>query len=129
VTKAKTGKHGRNTMRKDLDFDKFRSILEGEKTTIIQRIERETKSLSTYPDSNPDLLDAAVKTTAQSRRVGWIKYLRGRQTQIEVALQRLDTGRYGICARCGNNIDVDRLEAKPYARYCIKCKKKIEKGY
>jgi DnaK suppressor protein len=46
--------------------------------------------------------------------------------QVESALHRLDQGTYGICARCGNEINPERLEALPYATYCIKCQSEIE---
>jgi DnaK suppressor protein len=46
--------------------------------------------------------------------------------QVEAALQRLDDGTYGMCARCGNPINPERLEALPYASYCITCQSAIE---
>jgi DnaK suppressor protein len=47
-------------------------------------------------------------------------------TQVEAALERMDEGRYGICARCGKQIAPDRLEALPYAIYCITCQSQVE---
>ncbi len=113
-------------MRKDLDFSKFKILLEDTRTTLQQRLEQETSSLSTYSNSPPDNLDAAAKLIQQGRSVSWINYYSGRQVQIEQALLRIETGQFGICARCRNDINLDRLEAKPYARYCVRCQKKIE---
>lgn len=45
---------------------------------------------------------------------------------IEDALLRLENGEFGICLDCGKEIPMGRLEAKPYARYCIDCKEKRE---
>ena len=45
---------------------------------------------------------------------------------IDEALQRIDDSEYGICLDCGAIIPKERLEAKPYARYCTKCKSKRE---
>ncbi len=42
--------------------------------------------------------------------------------QIERALERLESGEYGVCIRCGKAIDVSRLEAIPTADLCITCK-------
>ena len=41
--------------------------------------------------------------------------------KIDDALLRIKQGTYGICGRCGNAIDKNRLEAIPYATLCIKC--------
>jgi len=46
--------------------------------------------------------------------------------QVDAALERIDKGRYGICARCGEKIAPDRLEALPYAIYCITCQSIVE---
>jgi DnaK suppressor protein len=117
-------------MRKDIDFDQFRGMLEDQRLNIQQRLDQEMKSLQTYAaDTTPDLLDAALKSYAQGGSMGWIRYMRERKNQIEEAILRLDTGQFGICANCGEDIEVERLEAKPYASYCIKCKKKKEQGY
>jgi len=39
--------------------------------------------------------------------------------EIESALARLDTGTYGLCEDCGKPINEERLEALPFARYCV----------
>lgn len=39
---------------------------------------------------------------------------------INEALQRIEQGNYGYCAKCGEEISPERLEAIPYAKYCIK---------
>ena len=48
--------------------------------------------------------------------------------QIENALLRMDEGTYGRCANCGQTINVLRLEAVPWARFCIDCQELAEKG-
>jgi len=40
---------------------------------------------------------------------------------INVALQKIMTGTYGICSCCGNKIEIKRLKAVPYAANCIEC--------
>jgi DnaK suppressor protein len=40
---------------------------------------------------------------------------------VEGALQRLDTGGYGICLNCGGVIPAKRLKAIPWAEYCLAC--------
>ncbi len=45
---------------------------------------------------------------------------------IDEALQRIEDSEYGVCLDCGAVIPKERLEAKPYARFCTKCKSKRE---
>jgi len=47
---------------------------------------------------------------------------------VEGALIRINEGTYGECVSCGSEINPKRLEAVPWARYCIGCQEKIEKG-
>lgn len=46
--------------------------------------------------------------------------------QVKAALERLDTGKYGSCERCGREISARRLEALPYATLCIDCQEAVE---
>lgn len=45
---------------------------------------------------------------------------------IDQALLRIKEGSYGVCARCGRQIDERRLEALPTARHCADCQAAIE---
>ncbi len=46
--------------------------------------------------------------------------------QIEVALQRIEDGVYGVCEHCGGRIPQARLHAIPYTIHCVKCASQIE---
>ena len=48
--------------------------------------------------------------------------------EIMEALQRIDEQVYGICEVTGRAISKERLEARPWARYCIEYAKLVEKG-
>lgn len=43
--------------------------------------------------------------------------------KVEEALKKVELGRYGVCENCGEEIPEDRLDAIPYAEFCIECKK------
>jgi len=43
--------------------------------------------------------------------------------QLRKALTRIKIGKYGLCEKCGQMIDTDRLAVKPEATICIKCEK------
>lgn len=42
--------------------------------------------------------------------------------EIRNALKKIKQNEYGICEMCGEEINVERLEVKPFARFCIKCR-------
>jgi DnaK suppressor protein len=46
--------------------------------------------------------------------------------EVVQALQKIDAGGFGDCERCGEVISDKRLEALPFARYCITCQRAIE---
>lgn len=46
--------------------------------------------------------------------------------QIEAALRKIDKGTYGLCESCQKPIAKPRLEALPFARYCISCQSSSE---
>ncbi len=46
--------------------------------------------------------------------------------EVVIALRKLDEGGFGECERCGEAIAEKRLEALPFARYCIDCQRLIE---
>lgn len=45
--------------------------------------------------------------------------------EIGDALQRIEQGTYGVCLECEEPISVKRLEAVPWARYCVSCQEAI----
>jgi DnaK suppressor protein len=46
--------------------------------------------------------------------------------KIETALERLDSGDYGVCEECGEEIGLERLKIIPYALYCRDCQEARE---
>ena len=48
--------------------------------------------------------------------------------QIDGALQRIEDGAFGNCLNCSDLISEQRLQAVPWARYCIDCQELEEKG-
>ena len=70
----------------------------------------------------PDLGDQASAETDRN----FMLRLRGREQRllkkIDQALERVETGIFGICEDCGNEINIQRLEARPVTTMCIDCK-------
>jgi len=46
-----------------------------------------------------------------------------RLKNINLALEKIEKGRYGNCEKCGKEIDEKRLKISPEARFCLNCKK------
>ena len=46
--------------------------------------------------------------------------------KIKKALDRIENGTFGICEKCGEDISVKRLKARPVTTHCIDCKTKEE---
>lgn len=78
-------------------------------------------------DNSKDLVDIASsdidKKTLDALGAQEMKRLR----LIESALARIDNGRYGICLKSGKQIPKERLEAIPYALYCVEYQSEIER--
>ena len=47
--------------------------------------------------------------------------------EVLVALQKFDEGGFGECERCSEPIGDKRLDALPFARYCIDCQRRLER--
>ena len=48
--------------------------------------------------------------------------------QVDDALARLENRRFGVCASCSDEMNPKRLEAVPWARFCLSCQEKQESG-
>ena len=70
----------------------------------------------------PDLGDQATAETERS----FMLRLRGRERRllkkIDEAIERIESGVFGICDKCGMEIDIRRLEVRPVTTLCIDCK-------
>ncbi|HXU45564.1 MAG TPA: TraR/DksA family transcriptional regulator [Thermoanaerobaculia bacterium] len=79
-------------------------------------------------DGTDDIVDRANNAYNRELNFSLSDSERGLLLQIEDALRRLEDGHFGRCASCGNPIARPRLEAVPWARYCIDCQELAEKG-
>jgi DnaK suppressor protein len=89
----------------------------------------EVASVQTSRHSSPtdDEHDPEGPTLAfeQSQSSALLKQARARIGQIDDALERLDSGTYGVCTNCHTPISYARLGARPYAAHCITCAGKL----
>ncbi|MBU2591728.1 MAG: TraR/DksA family transcriptional regulator [Nitrospinota bacterium] len=45
---------------------------------------------------------------------------------INEALEKIKSGEYGECEECGDKINLKRLKAMPFVKYCVKCQANLE---
>lgn len=53
----------------------------------------------------------------------------GELREVEQALQRIESGEYGICVDCGQAIMHERLAAAPTTRRCVECQARHERTH
>lgn len=93
-----------------------------ERLRSLQAAER-ALSESQGEESGPggSLADVASDLAEQTLDVTLERAVRGQLAEVEAALDRIAEGRYGVCERCGQAIEVDRLLAVPWTRLCQRC--------
>jgi DnaK suppressor protein len=52
----------------------------------------------------------------------------GEISGIQAALSRMESGTYGLCVHCGEQIGFQRLQAYPSANRCLTCQSEVESG-
>lgn len=110
-------------------LDEFRQILLAERDKIVKSVEEGLKTdLPASADKMPDANDLASARYEQ----GFAMRLKGRErvllNKVEQALRRLESGDYGYCDICDDEINPRRLRARPVTTLCIECKEEQEMG-
>ena len=105
----------------------FREMLVVQKRELIEKARRTLEQdMALDVNELPDDMDFASTQADQSVTLR----LRGREKtllkKIEEALNRIDTGEFGVCEECGEDITMKRLEARPVTTLCIQCKQEQE---
>ena len=73
-----------------------------------------------------DPADQAASEYERQSLVHQAAAARQRLKNLTQALERMQQGSFGECAECGGDIELKRLEAIPWARYCVKCQEARE---
>lgn len=68
----------------------------------------------------------ATLAEEEDEAVSRLRHAQGELSLVQEALARLDAGSYGQCADCGEAIGLERLQALPYARLCVRCQEAEE---
>ncbi len=78
----------------------------------------------------PSVAEYEEKSTMEEQKEylsGLLNHNADELKEIQMALQKILNGTYGICERCGQQIEEERLEAIPTCHYCKKCAEEMEK--
>ena len=108
------------------EFRVIRANLEKRRQSILAKVAG-NRAVQTGDDiTHGDSLDIA--SSARDREITFM--LKSRELDelraLEDAIERIDNDDYGICANCEDPIEIKRLEAVPWARFCRACQEEME---
>ncbi len=132
MAKTSTAKKTRKTTKKATKSpgnSALKKRLEVQRQEILDMYEHDLKVGQQKSDEGAeDIVDRA--NSAYNRE--FMLSISGSERQIlkeiEGALDRIESGEYGVCGACEEKIPAKRLQAVPWARYCIDCQELVEQG-
>jgi RNA polymerase-binding transcription factor DksA len=133
VNRTKSKKTARKSRLKSSDIEKFKLLLLQKRAEILgdvscmtnETLKRERSDLSNVPFH---MADVGSDNYELENTLGLMDEEVRILAQIDAALGRIEDGTYGICVGSGKPIPKARLEAIPWARYCVEYAQLVEKG-
>lgn len=106
---------------------KFGSQIEIEELALVSAIREVEEQVKRLNRNNPlRVADAGVEAERESYAAK-TNYYRERLKLVRESMDRLRSGRFGVCASCEGQISDKRLAAVPTAIYCLECQQEIER--
>lgn len=118
------------------DLAQFRKLLLDLRAKLSNNIDRlENDALKSAGETVDELSDIPAEHMAERGTDNFARDLMIRVLQdsdaelcdVNLALEKIDSGTYGQCEGCEEAIDRKRLKALPFARLCIDCKQAEER--
>lgn len=117
-----------------LNLDKYRKMLLEERERLHKEVEyieqdisyADTGGSSELSDYDQHPADSGTETYEREKDLAIRDSWRELIGRIDEAIGKIDRGSYGECDRCGREIPKERLDAIPYAIYCVECQDVIE---
>lgn len=106
-------------MSTDASIQGLRTTLEQERASL--RAQLAELGYGAQLDYDPNFADSSQVTAERGETEALVQKLVSGLREVEHALEKFDTDRFGICENCGKPIAEARLEARPEARLCIEC--------
>ncbi len=99
------------------------------KQEILAMYQKDLRSGQESNDSpTEDLVDRANNAYTRELAFSISDSERELMRQIDLAIERLNSGSYGFCLHTGQQIGQARLEALPWAKYSVEAQELLEKG-
>jgi DnaK suppressor protein len=108
------------------DVSAIRAALEAERDRLRSGLEEAI--VAPGPMTYGSQAAAATQVFEQQRDLALRDHNSQHLEQVEAAIDRLSDGTFGTCVRCGRPIAPERLEALPWAAYCIECQRIVGRG-
>jgi DnaK suppressor protein len=110
--------------------EKFRKRLTEKRKDILDEFKKNVnyRMESASDDGTQDIADKATMAYNKEFLFSLTDTERDMLQLIDEALIRINTKEFGFCASCQNEIKPTRLDAVPWARYCITCQELQEQG-
>jgi DnaK suppressor protein len=110
-------------------LENYKKKLQAKREELVRNIARvEAEGRAADEDTTVDLADKAANSYTKEFLFGQTNAERAFLHLVEEALKRIGTGKFGECANCEDEINQKRLDAVPWAKYCIDCQEKQEHG-
>ena len=107
----------------------FRVVLVNRHQDLVKAyISTKGNTRNTGTDGTEDYIDYAVSSYDRDFSLSLTEMERKQIRLVEEALRRIDTGNYGACQQCDQEIPEKRLEVEPWARHCIRCQELEDRG-
>lgn len=111
-------------MAKQKALSKEQAHLEAERVQVGSELENLRAAMLNEVDTEPDEGDSEI--FEREKTAALIAVMERRMQDIEHALRAIEKGQYGLCERCSNPIEPERLEVKPDAILCLNCQREVE---
>lgn len=103
-----------------------RQTLQTELARVQEELDHLRSAMNAEVDIDPE--EGDVEVSERLKNVTLIAMLEKREAGLLEAIEALAAGHYGICNRCQQPIAKERLEARPDAKYCVRCQEEIERS-
>lgn len=109
-----------------LNLDKIKDQLIAERGLLLAKLSG--NDLSVDSSETPDPVDLAVRNYSKNVMLAVSENDSRQVILINEALERIADDEFGTCQNCEKDINPKRLDAVPWARYCLNCQELVEQG-